>query len=849
MTATRISPAALRRAAALGLMMLSALAGGCVDEVQRTACERDAEGCESGYVCIQRECVPCVSDRECLLEPSYGRGSACIDGACCTPGEPGCGCFETDTCALGATCGGDDDAPSCEVCPPGTRDCPCIGALPADASVDAAVGALGGGECADGSVCLEGICAAPGCSAGDIGCPCDGEGECAGEGECTTERLCEACYPGREGCACQSDGSCEEGLTCADGRCETCVAGSRGCACRAGGDGAACEAGLSCEAARCSPMPRSCEELDCLAQGRLCEGEPDARCTECDGSLGFVPDGEGNCVQPPGACISSDECDEGQACLRLSDASPPFCAPIPECVQVDVPAGEMGSVWDPQTQDCVPCASCADVAGSTGRLWPTRSAAGVCVCETEAGYYFDASLSALAPRPCDADGDGWVQEPARQFLASNEIALRDNARCNVLEIDAFELQNERGQRRRVPLADLSLPSDRLALFESVKTDSQALVEGDQFMPPYGGRRPAAAELNPLTKACVSADADYNANGIADIEENPLSSSELLWMAPFWRMSHFLELNRSRYVDGGDGPGRIRIEERRRCDAGEFPLQVGGGGYYRECTRGRRSDFNRGLDAPGADFAEWSCAGASGSCALPEVVALTDGRVDLDSGRVVGATTDAEGVPLHPGCSAPALADPYAEWDGMGHHSQFQCAQFVNTLSRPAVPYELDLADEGTGGAYEAHLCELASDADPDAETFPVSCERSGTTVNAAPGDVGIAAITYRDYLEPEDYDRGCVNECAHFLSLCPAYDRDPSSNLAGCDRDMANFGLIECNQCRNIRQPCTHPENLGICRPGRVVCNANVESCESIIPVDLSRMDDVGDQVDDNCDG
>src|SRR5690606_2212461 len=114
--------------------------------------------------------------------------------------------------------------------------------------------------------------------------------------------------------------------------------------------------------------------------------------------------------------------------LRLSNASPPVCAPVPSCVEVEAPAGQMGSVWDPRTQSCSECASCEGVAGSSGRLWPTATSSGLCVCETAPGYFFDSSLSALAPRPCDEDGDGWVREPARQFLSSNESVVRDNAR-------------------------------------------------------------------------------------------------------------------------------------------------------------------------------------------------------------------------------------------------------------------------------------------------------------------------------------------------------------------------------------------------------------------------------------
>ena len=99
--------------------------------------------------------------------------------------------------------------------------------------------------------------------------------------------------------------------------------------------------------------------------------------------------------------------------------------------------------WDPEKQACVACSSCAGVEGATGKLWPV-TAGGGCVCETKDDHYFDAAVSTRAPRACDADGDGWVENPARDAISSSDVAISSNARCHVRSISGFTLQNERG---------------------------------------------------------------------------------------------------------------------------------------------------------------------------------------------------------------------------------------------------------------------------------------------------------------------------------------------------------------------------------------------------------------------
>src|SRR5262249_5203946 len=161
---------------------------------------------------------------------------------------------------------------------------------------------------------------------------------------------------------------------------------------------------------------------------------------------------------------------------------------------------------------------CQGVTGSTGNLWPVTSA-GACICETLPGYYFDASAAARRPRACDADGDGWVENPARDAVYNADVALRSNARCSVRKVTAFKLRNERGEERTVTLGELGLSTATLDLFEPRALDAQ--IEYDAVSdrtPAYGSRRFSPKELNPLTKACVDPRADYNQDGLFDIEE-------------------------------------------------------------------------------------------------------------------------------------------------------------------------------------------------------------------------------------------------------------------------------------------------------------------------------------------
>ena len=813
------------------IFSISLLGLGC-NESQRKACDGTSEGCKPGFVCIEALCMPCVANAECGADPRYGANSLCTDGLCCLEGEQGCGCRANNTCDWTLAC--IDDL--CLPCPPGELGCPC----------DA-------GACSGDSTCMNGVCADPSCVPGTSNCPCTADGECEAGRGCSPEGFCASCIPGAEGCICLGDGTCLDGLTCESGRCQDCQPGHQDCACLAAGG---CEdPALSCLDGVCRLTERLCADLDCAAQGRLCEGEPYAGCTACDSASGYVPDGADNCIFEPDACASSADCQPGEYCIRLGINSAAFCSSPPYCTSLDAPAGSTGSAWDPGREACIDCPSCEGVGGSTSRIWPTTTDLGSCLCETLDGYYYDASISVSLPVVCDADGDGWVQFPARQFVESSDMALRENARCQVNRIDSFTLQNEGGEQRVVSLADMSVPDLSVPLYESLLTDDQIRLEADRFMPAFGERKLLAAELNPLTKACVTADADYNGNRIPDIQENPHSSSLESWMNVFWRMGYFVELHTGQFIPPGPGAeaGTYLIAEKPRCNL-DFPLgyRDARGGYWRECSRRRAGDYDANLDAAGFDLAAWSCPGMLGSCPVVAPVNLTDGSVDPSSGRVVDATVDpSTGIPLHTSCSGAGPADPLASWAGMNHHSQFQCVAFLNTLSLPAVSHERDINELGSTGAYDANVCQVDPALDPGADgsrPVQVSCEVAEAPGQVETGDVGWAVALYQDHFVADDYTRGCINECRPFIDLCPTYHVDAEQNMAGCEPDLTNFGALVCNACTHTGQMC-ETDNMGVCAAGRWVCEQDIERCESIVPVEPGRLDPLGDQEDSNCDG
>ncbi|MEL6179249.1 MAG: hypothetical protein AAFS10_09855, partial [Myxococcota bacterium] len=582
----------------------------------------------------------------------------------------------------------------------------------------------------------------------------------------------------------------------------------------------------------------------------------------CVGASGCEVGTEG-CDDPVGVCGG---CAGGTFCAEGEEGDA-VCAGWP-CLDINGDPDE-NSAFNVNTGECQLCnprPMCA-AEGETGRLWPFTLNTGRCICETQTGYYADVSLNGSA-RACDADGDGWVRSAARGAIESNDQAMRDNARCTVRTIDRFELQNEYGQSREVFLCVndetvSAAPCVRgdscgdggrcfgtagecgeseegctcgclerapISLYESVKLDDNRQLDGDIDTPQYGERRLGAVELNGLTRACVSATADFNDNSISDVNEyhgNPVLQPEgdpvlRSLNGTFAKFAYFIELHQGWFARvGGEAVGRYVIAERSRCGNG-FPVKyddVLDGDYWRECTRNRDSEYDSLTSSTvGFDFAQFSCGTEAETCPLPAPLALA---------------ADEGSIPAHGLCDLQqqgALPPADGVWRGMNHHSQFKCALIDPTaaagqpqsVARSALSDELGTDGQGQNAVYQFNSCSITgapvapSITPPDSNANP-----SGTNITCTPlprsqvttDDVGFVSVRYNDV----GYTKGCINEWAPssvpeerlaWRSLCPGYAEtsanfppNSSSSPVRGQGNVNDFGRITCGCGLNYGGP------------------------------------------------
>jgi len=616
-----------------------------------------------------------------------------------------------------------------------------------------------------------------------------------------------------------------------------------------------------------------CDELGCDALNRSCDGEPFATCGDCLAGTTEDSDNPGSCRTALTCAQVRPSCTAEQFCVQPvnGDAT---CSDWPCVDQNGDPlagptADDPNRPWVARRDNgmCVQCAiSFCGETGETGRVYPfTLAGSNTCICETEPDYFFGTG-DIQGANPCDADDDGWVRDAARAFVESSDPVLRDNARCEVRTIDRFTLRNEWHQSYDVllcedgfvpaalgtcsaPPSGAASPPTTLDLYETVRNDSQddldaafdannsgRYVDGDGR-----GRRPRAAELNPLTRLCLDQTGDFNHNRVDDVLESQnmdtsgLSPAEAIFAA----FSYFAELHRARYeapvpaVDpfGDPWPGRYVIEERSRCEA-DFPL-----GYnanldptdgWRTCQRGRDTGFN--IDQPqiNLDFAQYACEASVGGCTIPLPIAE--------------ASLSGE-IPLHDVCSVSAPPD--AAWRGMSHHSQFKCAVIDPVASTPPTVALGALADSTGNTLLQLNRCGIAcpdddlscatdcgadgcaaSSTPPDgAEANPDTMNLTCTAIPAEAADTNMVGFVAQRYDRTPTYTRGCIDEWSFYRTLCPGFDAltcfvdsnsdgvpddfnadgygdalSTSCNVAG-QGDTGNFGALICGCGYNYGGP------------------------------------------------
>jgi hypothetical protein len=435
----------------------------------------------------------------------------------------------------------------------------------------------------------------------------------------------------------------------------------------------------SCDIVDCGPPP-TCEPNvegsiaeTCAAQHRECSF-PDAACGAC--VEGFTFDAStSSCVVD----CSFTMCDPGSHVTRVGDAC--------ECAVNECPPGQAerrGEVPFTCTgSGTAPACDLACDGEHVKGVYYLTTESYLCACETEQGWYWGANRTA---EPCDEDEDGWMSQSAYSAYNSEDATISEIARagCELSSVDRVVLENEYGQQHTTyfcgaGFSDTECPAlpegaarITLPLVEPDANDSQTLVGSSPIRVPSlpDGGNLRAEDLNAVTKACATPDADFDGNMVYDVAQSQ-TSSVVEFLPEHWSsVAYFTELHTSEYIPpmNAEVAGRFVIRERRR-NVPEFPLGYaeGAGTYWRECSRQRDARYVEQASIAGFDFARWTNRGAP-SVAVPPIPMPTAGSPQ----------------PPHGLSSMPA---PWAgEWRGMTHHSQFKCVVVSNAPTAPSYSY-------------------------------------------------------------------------------------------------------------------------------------------------------------------
>ncbi len=461
---------------------------------------------------------------------------------------------------------------------------------------------------------------------------------------------------------------------------------------------------------------------------------------------------------------------------------------------------------------CKPCGTCdPSIPGLTGNLYPKTSRDGLCVCETKGGYYFTKAIQST-PELCDADKDGWLRITAKQGIDSDDPVIKANARCTLRRVEEVKLVNDIGQSKSLYFTSdgtsvATSPGGSLPLYESVANDG-GTRSAEQQLPMYGTRALASEELNSLTKACMSAKADHNGNGLYDVAEweqmgPPATTSELGDYLPMYtRLSYFLELHTAWFTgtrsENGASFGTYIIQERTRAKTTDglaiaITADPGPGGeYWRQCDRKRDSGYVEGAPGTTFDFA--------------------------------------------------SIGLPSTNWTGMNHHSQFKCVVGVSVETYGAMVSEVDHA---------AALHQQTATSLTTRNWFPNSCQ-VGTTIPSSAADrtnpsapkvectassllptdearwVSVSYKLVEEAATSYSYVRGCIYECTEKVpAIVPATCHECDDAAWGKAQDRAlSPGSHDAN-CM-VPNVCDGSGNCGECVPGTTRCkdSSTLETCQ-----------------------
>ncbi|MEQ9498064.1 MAG: hypothetical protein RIT81_14430 [Deltaproteobacteria bacterium] len=821
--------------------------------------------CDASNLCrtCSSDIAGCPCDGDACGGDNYCDASLCV--ACPETDKPiACGCNASDQCATDLVCDADDFV--CRA-PLACGDLTCLPNQLCDAPTDAdafcvpnacvdgyfwdgsACSPLPTAACTDASgapsaealacssqsqVCVDGS-AGPVCvdTCASLGCGINRR-DCTAGATIVDDAVCGACEPGyveNQGvCALDPAATCTAGVP---GSIEAACA-SRFRVCEEHTNGASC--GACTDGRAVDPRTGQCVEVEACGDGQCFDGEfchypQDGRAPECR-----LRCPSGMAMTEAGACIACGavSCGGGEIHGALVEGQcvcedQTFCA-----YNSDSGARCRANPCGPQEAvstlggACTSCnVTCGNDDGETDRVWPWRDQFGGCFCETQDDYYqpYGGGATAMA---CDQDGDGWINVTAQNAFLSASTGVNNvpdeatlaNFRCARRTIDRIRLVNEFGQRRDIglcgtdgvvldwapgqaPAACLNGPNV-VTLAESDTLESDNLLSSDDVQfPNLGARKLKAVELNALTKACASVEADFNLNGTTDLlEQQPLNRTQLPGSTDaellFRAAAFFVETHAGYYQapGAGAGPGVYVVEERSRC-GDDFPLgyQVNEG-YWRGCERRRNPSFD-GLTPTASrvtmDFAQFGCADGTGSC-------------DVAPPLTTGTSTDGDNVVDHDVCALRAAGQyPIADvpWRGMNHHNQFVCAQIGAGTAHYRVPTSELSSPANADPAFDFNSCaavtcageagceeSFARDGEPTQPEVP-NLDCSYTAGTAIPADaVGFVSARFAQLTEQEPYVRGCINEAVEFSDLCPGYTANPEAVLTSANR--GDSGKLVC---------------------------------------------------------
>ena len=782
----------------------------CGDDSTCRACPVDVEGC------------PCDSDGSCDINlvcdndsQNCRAATSCSELSCgehrlCGDDSGSFQCLED--CATGYRWNSTDQI--CEVIPTANCNAGAEASILPDcqAAHRTCIEAAGEAHCGacvdDGTECwlgpqdqADGLCRAP------ISCAdCDTQHRDCSAADACADATCGDCVAGFH-----ADGDSCVAHTIVDS-CDDCSAEHRDCATDSGSNHycAECLEHWTEVSGTCVGVP-NCEEgadnsifADCADEHRTCveaTAIADARCGDC--TADYLEDTESQQCMLDSECSSDADCatDLGWHCVQTATTDAAHCRKS-QC--------DEGQAWDRFTGACKSCASCTASEALTGEVWPATDRNGNCYCETKPGYYWDSSTESIGAHKCDADGDGWLNQTVDRIISGATPANGEpdmtaivNARCDFKKVYSFILVNEWGQQKILDVGDvfgdLTSGQDYVTLYESTRNDRTDV----NLLPEYNGRQFAPAEVNSLTKACISTAADLNDNQISDYLEDQTSAGSTAWQNVFNRLSFFSELFSGYYQDG-----QYFITARSRCDEQSFMLgyssndpQVApdGTSYWRSCSRRRDLHFDH-TKPIGYDFERYDlCGDIDGACAYS-----WDSDWDLPEQETRPTPQPPVGVASWPDVQPHGVCDgldmSMEPWRGMGHSEQFDCV-LVKATPEASHPEQVALDDlyvsGTTGHLLQANVCRLTTDpSDPN----PFSCTQpdDAQSLSSLQENVIWVARRFEPYSTPGEYTGGCIDEWAEWRQLCPGYltSSAPEDTIKG-EGSLKDFGSLVCGCSRN----------------------------------------------------